>query len=211
VGIGVGPPRRRRVRSLPQPVPGEVAQRLQEPVAHASVRLGGDDHRLVDQGGQQHRRVRPFEIVRLGAHVLGAGQVEAAREHAQAREQHPHRGGEEIVGPAHDVEQGAVARVEWPGSGQQAEPGVEPVRNVGRGHGPHPGRGQLEGERNPVEPDADHGDGSAAALVEDESGSGRTGTRRKEGDRGTGAHLGECGGARGRDVEWRQGPGRLTR
>ena len=108
------------------------------------------------------------------------------------------------------------SRARWRWSGDRV-PASSPNRasrrsatSVGRQRA-HPGRSQLESERQSVEPDADRRDGPAVVLVEDETGPGRPGSRGEQGRRGARAHLGQRGRPGRRHPEGRQHPGRLAR
>jgi hypothetical protein len=69
-------------------------------------------------------------------------------------------------------------------AGQQAEPVVQPRRDLLRRHGAQPGRGQLDGQRHAVERAADPGHGGRVGHGDLESGQDRAGALIQQPDRG---------------------------
>ena len=98
-------------------------------------------------------------IVVVGADRLGGRQVAAAGEHRQPFEDALLVVEEQLVAPVDDGAQRLLAgqRGARP-AGQQAEPIVEPSGDLRERERPGAGGGQLDGERQPVEPGADVGD-----------------------------------------------------
>ena len=86
--VEVPVPQRGQLAVLGQAFLAVLAERLQQPVAGAGTVTVGDDHRLVDQGGQQIADVERVDRV-VGADRLGAVEVEPAGEDRQAVEQGP--------------------------------------------------------------------------------------------------------------------------
>ena len=158
------------VDGLGQPSCGEpfvpvLAKALQEPVAGAGAVPLGHDHRLGDQPGDGVEDVVALDVV-AGAHRFGGGEVEGAGEHGQAGEHVAIGRLEQAVGPVDRRPQGLVARFGGaPAAGQDTEPAVEPVVDLGRRHGRHPGGRQLDGERDPVEPAAQPRDDRGVVVV----------------------------------------------
>ena len=156
---------------LEQPVPGRPGGR---PVL--------DDHqRLVHQPGQplQHRvpvdragpavdGSGPAEVV--GGDVLRRVEVEGAGEDGQPPEHPLLAGREQAVAPVHGGQQGPVPGGQVAGGrGEQGRVVVEPVEDLlGRQH-PGPGRGQLDGQRQPVQAAAQFRHRAGFPVVEGEA------------------------------------------
>ena len=100
------------------------------------------------------------ELVRRTAHRLRLGEVEAAREDADAVEQPPHRRLEQVVGPGDRILERLLAgrQVARAGAGQRQARG-EPVADRGDRQRAHARRGQLDAQRETVEQPADVADG----------------------------------------------------
>ena len=112
-----------------------------------------DDERTVDEIGQR---------TGVAADRDHGGEFHRSREHRQPVEERPLLLVEEPVGPRHDVPQGAV-----PGRGGPASAAEHPerllrrlqgVEQAGQAQRERAGGGQLEGERQAVEPPAHLGD-----------------------------------------------------
>ena len=85
-----------------------------------------------------------------------AARLNEPGEHAQPGEQRLLAGGQQAEAPVQGVAQGLLPLGQVPGpAGQQAEPLVKPRRQGLRRQQPDPGRGQLDGQRQPVQPAAD--------------------------------------------------------
>ena len=135
----------------------EVAQRAQQPVPR-SVGVVAQHYRLVDQADERldHRVARQ---VRVRAHLLGRRHVERPGEHRKPGPQRLLGGGAQAVAPLDGGAQGLMpGRRAVPVAGQQPEPGLEPVGQVGQRQRPQPDGGQFDRERDPVQPpaQADH-------------------------------------------------------
>jgi len=134
---------------------GVVADRLKQPIAGTAVQLFGLDQALVDQGGQavQHQ---PFSGVISRGDRLGRLQGPASGEDRQLAEHDLLLGIEQVVGP---VDQGAEGLMAGQGRtappGQQPEPLIEPGADLRHRERTQPGRGELEGQRDPVQADTD--------------------------------------------------------
>ncbi|HEY6312793.1 MAG TPA: ATP-binding cassette domain-containing protein, partial [Streptosporangiaceae bacterium] len=128
-----------------------------------------DQQRLVGQRGQQVQDLVGTQA-RPGADLLGGLQGGAPGEDREAA---PYRAlgvVEQVPAPVHHRAQrlvpghrGAAA------AGQQAEPVPEAGRDLLRGHGAQPGRGQLDGQRHAVERAADRGHRGRVVLRDLES------------------------------------------
>ena len=107
--------------------------------------------------------------------------VEAAREHAEALEQRAlarRRAARTTTrSPPRNVWWRSAALAA--SAGEQLEALVEACRDVGRGHDRDPRRGQLDRQRDAVEPAADLGDRRRVRLVEHEPGLHRAGRARR--------------------------------
>jgi hypothetical protein len=155
--LGVAPPDLVPVVVLGQPLLGELADRLQhgEP-GLARGGLGPDHRRLVDQGGQAVQDVEA-QLLRV-ADGLGRLQGPAAGEHRQPGEQPPLGAREQVVAPGDGAAQGPLPVREGPGpGGQQGQAPLEPGQDLLGGQHLGPGRGQLDGQGQPVEPGRDLG------------------------------------------------------
>ena len=140
-----------------------LAHGLEQPVARHAVARLHDDERLVHQRRDAVEDVLGLER-RAGADGFGGLQREAAVERGQAAQQHLLARAEQRVAPLHRRSQRAVARQRRAAPrGEQAEGVVEAVRDLlGRQHA-HARRGELDRERDAVEPPADLGHGRRVA------------------------------------------------
>ena len=108
----------------------------------------------------------------LGGHVLargdrlGGGQVEPPGEHRQTGEHLALGGVQQLPGPVDHGKQRLLARQgRARAAGQKGETLVEPGVQLGHRHDPQAGSGQLDGQRNAVEPPADAADNRSGPLV----------------------------------------------
>jgi len=107
-----------RVRELLQPLRGELANRLEHPVARAAFAIAAADETLVDQR---------LEDVRVGARDLfGCLERATADEHRQRGEQTPFVLAEELVRPADRRPERLLARVGVTAAAEKVEPVREP-------------------------------------------------------------------------------------
>ena len=140
-----------------QPAGRVLADRLQQPVRLLAGL--GDHERLVDQRAHVLQHVERVDLV-VARDRLGRVEGEATGEHRQPIEHRALGVGQQLVGPVDRGLQRLVARHRGAApAGEHPEPLVEPLEDLGRRDGPGPGRGQLDGERDAVEPAAqlDHG------------------------------------------------------
>jgi hypothetical protein len=142
-----------------QPLPPVRAQRLQHVVARPAGSSRRRHHRLVDESGQQIERV-VLGGPRIGTHSVHPGQVGAAREHRQPRERSLLRLGQQPVGPVDGRGEALMPGQRRARATRQQPTTVELARYLRGTHRPHPRRGQLDRQRQPVEPPADLGDGA---------------------------------------------------
>ncbi len=131
----------------------ELAYRLQHPVADPGRGLADVQQRLVDEAADR--------VDGTGAeHSLGRLERETVMEQRQPPQRALLTGVQQVPGPLDDREQGlmpvgstAVA------AAQQREPVLEPPVDLLDRHGAHPGRGELDRQRQAVEPADDTGHG----------------------------------------------------
>ena len=162
---------RRRVAALLEALAGVLAQRLQEPVAPGAVGEVVRHHqRLVHQPAEQvvdlvavHRRRRrrppPPPPASSRRRRRPAGRTAPAPARSAGRSSSPRS-------PAASA--GAAARCGSPG--QQAEAVLEPGEQLVGGQRPDAGGGQLDGQRDAVQPAADLGDRRGVPVGDGEAG-----------------------------------------
>jgi hypothetical protein len=129
------------------------------------VRAGlGDDHRLCREVGHRVDDV-PWLDMLSRRDRLGSRHVKASGEHAEALEYglmtRLEHGVRPVDGRAERLvpfDRGAAA------AGEQPEPLVEPGGDLGRSERDDPGGGQLDGERDAVQPATDLGDGDVVGV-----------------------------------------------
>jgi hypothetical protein len=140
-----------------QALGGVLAHQLEQQVAGRAVLLAHHHQRAVDQAAE-HVEQGPG-LARVGAHRLGGVEGEAAAEHRQPGEERLLLAGEQVVAPVDGRAQRAVAGdgVARAG-GEQAEAVVQAGEQLLGGEQAHARGGQLDGERQPVEPRAERGD-----------------------------------------------------
>jgi hypothetical protein len=153
---GVALPDELQLVALLESLEGELADRGQaaEPRL-ASAGLGAQDEALVDQGGQGIEDLDAERAIGI-ADRLGRLQRPAAHEHGQAPEQRLLGRREQVVAPGDGAAQRLVARrhVTCP-AGQEAQALREARQDRLRLEQLHARRGQLDGQRQAVEPTAD--------------------------------------------------------
>ena len=149
-------------------LPPEGPEGLQLPEDGPRSPALGHQHRLVDEDAEQPGHLDLVDAV-TGADPFGPLEVERAGEHREPGEEALLGRGEQLVGPLHEIAEGAVAGVGGPPrAGQDAEALGQPFGELLRAHRPHRRRRQLEGEGHAVESDADLGDRLAGVVVEHE-------------------------------------------
>ena len=155
--VPVPPPQRRVLTGAVQAFLPELAQGLRQPVPGHALAVLGDQHRLVAQRGQQPQHVAGGQPV-IGADALGRVQLEPAGEHRQPRPQQPFGPAAQLIAPLDRGPQRLLpGRVGAAAPGQQAQPVAQPLIDLLRGQHRQPRRGQLDGQRQPLQPAADPG------------------------------------------------------
>ncbi len=161
---------RASLAALLQPLQRELADRLQHPVPGLAVeRLLLPQQALLDQrldavqDHQVERRQRDRRGARArriaGTDRLG-GLQGAAPEDGQPPEQRLLVRRQQVVAPGDGVAQGPLAgRQVARAAGQQRQPALHPLEHRPRRQRPDAGGGQLDRQRQPVQPLADLGDG----------------------------------------------------
>jgi hypothetical protein len=97
-------------------------------------------------------------------------QAERAREHAEGREQLTLRIGQEVMAPGERASQGAMAgRKVARAAGEEPQAVGQPCQHRVGGEDVDPRGGQLDGQRQPVQPVTDLLDRRAIALVQGEA------------------------------------------
>ena len=149
-----GPGRRRAQRG--QPGGRVLPDGLQQPVpARAGTGVTELDQALVHQRTQMTQHL-PGRHIRARGDRLGAGQAEPPSEGRQPGQHRPLGAGQQLPRPVHHGPQRLLPRQPGPRpAGQQREPLIEPGLQLARRHDPQPGRGQLDRQRDPIQPPAD--------------------------------------------------------
>jgi hypothetical protein len=112
------------------------------------------DQRLVHQ--RRDHFDDPCGITPERAHLLGAVRRGAAAEDRQAPQDGLLATVEQVPAPVHDRAQRLVPGQRASGANrQQREPVIEPVGHLSGGQCPHPHRGKLDSQRDPVKIAAD--------------------------------------------------------
>ena len=146
------------------------ADRLQQPVAAVADAVVGRDQRLLDQARKYVGDLAPVEAV-AGTHRLDRGQFEASGEDGQAAEEDSLVVGEQLVAPLEGRLQRLLARRRGAAAcAQQPEAVVQPLRDRVRPQRAEPGCGELDREREAVEPVADANYLARVSLLESEPG-----------------------------------------
>ncbi len=114
-----------------------------------------------------------------------------AREHRQPREQPLLRLGQQPVGPVDRGGEALVAGLRATGAAGEQVPVVEAAGHLRRAHRPHPRGGQLDRERQAVEPAADLGDRALDLAVGVEVRPGGAGTLHEQRGGVGGGHRGQ--------------------
>jgi hypothetical protein len=115
------------------------------------------DEALVDQRGKAVERVDP-ELVPEVAHLLGRLERPTAGEHRQTGEQPSFSGIEQLVAPVDRGMERPLAGGDVPGScGEDRQASLQPVEDRRRAQILHPCGGELDPQRQAVEPPRDLG------------------------------------------------------
>ena len=162
----------RRLTGLIEPFAGVEADRLEQPVAAVADAVVARDERLLDQPRQDVGDLTPFEAV-TGAHRLDRGEVEAPGEDGQAAKERPLVVREQLVAPLEGrLERLLARRRRAAARAQQPEAVVQPLCDRVRPQRAEAGRGELDREREAVEPVADANHVAGVPVLEGEAGGG---------------------------------------
>ena len=144
------------VSAVPQAFQGVLPDGLEQ--AEPGLLLAGlhPDQAAVHQRAERVHHRSPDGVTADGR---DGGQAEAPGEYREPGEQRLFVGGKQAEAPVQRVPQGPLpfGQVTRPG-GQQAHPVIEPREQRARRQQPDPGGGQLDGQRQAVQPAADLGD-----------------------------------------------------
>ena len=128
-----------------------LAHRLQQPVSRSATCAFGHHQRLVDQQGELVEHLVALDVAAAGDR-LGGVEVEPAHEHRQPAEQDPFGLGQQRVRPIHRGAQRLLAAHRGARTaGQQPEPVMQAVEDLGQRQRAHPCRGELDRQRHAVE------------------------------------------------------------
>ncbi len=160
---------RRRLVGFDQLLAGVLADRLEHPVAGRGAAIRKHE-RAIHEAGQAVREVDRIDLPVVVADDPGShGHRPPAREHGQAPQQPAVLVREQVPAPVDQRVQRLLARDRGPAAtGQEPEPVTEPEGDVLGRHRRHPGRGQLDRERDAVEPATDLRDRRDVRGVEHE-------------------------------------------
>ena len=148
-------------------LPGRVLpDRFQQPVPGWSGAAVVELHEvLVDQGPQVRDSLVRKDRAASGDR-LGRGQVEPAGEHRKPGEHLALGGVQQLPRPVDHGQQRLLARQRRArAASQQGETLVEPGVQLGHRHDSQAGSGQLDGQRNAVEPSADPAGNRSGSLI----------------------------------------------
>ena len=149
-----------QLTGVPGPVEAVLADRLQQPVLGLGVAVAIDvvvdlHEALVDEPAEQVEHRPRVEIAGRRAERLGQAEPERTRAHRQPTQQTALVVVEQVVAPRHRRQQGLLSRQRRAGAaGQQPEPLVEITGDPLRRQLPAACRGELDGQRDAVEPAA---------------------------------------------------------
>jgi hypothetical protein len=160
---------------------GVVLQGLQHAVAHAGGPVVGEHERLVDEAADEVGHVAGGDGARVCAHDLGRVQRRPTAERRQPPEHDLFGRLEEVVAPVDQAAQRLLAGLDpAAAAGEEREAVVEASGDVDERERAQPGRGELDGERQPVEAlDQLHGEG-LLLRPDREVGPDRGGSRRQQ-------------------------------
>ena len=163
---------------------------LQEPVADLVAAALGHDEGLVDELADE---LEPVRVTVPGAPADdpdGGVDVEAVGEHRQRAQRRLLGTGQQVVAPIQRGAQRLLAGRSRAGTaGQQREAVAEPSRYLSDAEHPQSSRGQLEGQRDALQPAADLGDDGRVVLRQGELRTRLTGTIAEQLDRLRGSHV----------------------
>ncbi|AQA25610.1 kinase/ LuxR family transcriptional regulator domain protein [Rhodococcus sp. MTM3W5.2] len=167
VPVPVPSPHRGVFTGFRQLLTAVLSERLEEPVAHHGARFLPDQDRPVDQRGHHVQQVVRAQVP--CADALRRVELETTGEHRHPPPQHPLPLGAQLMAPVDTQAQRLLPRRRAATTpGQQAVAIVQPVQDLFRRHRPQAPRGQLDGQRQPVQPLADPGHRDLVVLGEPE-------------------------------------------
>ena len=142
--VGLRPPQGVLLAGHVEPLPGELADRLEHPEALLAVRVGAAaDEALVEQRGKR---------VEVGlAHLLGVVEGAAAAEDGEAREEALLVAVEQVVAPGDRGAQRGVALVGVTAALEQVEPLRDPLQQLLGAEELDPRGSELDRKREAVE------------------------------------------------------------
>ena len=163
-------PRALLLAGLAEPAERVLADRLQQAEPRLAALVVRPDQRLRHQAREQVQHLVAGDPV-AATDRLGRVERPAAGEHRQAAEQDPLPLVEQVVAPVDQRPERAVARQGGLApAGQQPEAVVEPPDELPRAEHGHPGRRQLDRERDAVQAGADPHDVGRVLLRQAEVG-----------------------------------------
>ena len=161
-----------------QPAGGELADGLQQRVTDRGAVLEAHDG-LAGQAGQQ-----PGDRLRLQrparGHPFGRAEVEPAAQHRQAAQQAAFGLIEQLIAPRDQRLQRPVPPRAGRTAGQQPGMAIQPGSQLSRAQSRAPGRGQLDGQRNAVQPGTHLRNRGRVVRRQLEGRAGRTGPGREQ-------------------------------
>ncbi len=164
----VGMARGLHLPGLGQPLQRVLPDRAEQLKAGACRGVLHPQQRLVREPGQQLQQPPRTDVV-PGRHPLGGRQRKAAREHSQPPEHRPLVRLQQVVTPVQGRPQGLMpGRCRAGSADQHPEHVLQPLGQLLRGQDPHPGRGQLDGQRQAVQPPAYLHDGDGVVVGQPE-------------------------------------------
>ena len=181
----------RLLATLAQPFHGVLADRLQQSVARPPLLVVGQDQGAVHQmrqdgegSGSGFRAGGRGSYATETRNLTPSTQVEAAGEHGE-RPQHPPLWlVQEVVAPIDGCAERLLARHDRAQLGrQEAEPIVEPLRDLDDTQRAQAGGGKLDRQRDAVKVAADLGDHLRVAVAEGEGGLHQAGPIHEQADR----------------------------
>ena len=157
---GSRPGKMRRVPVARPVLPGRLGKavlgELADGLVHADTAcVGPRDRRRRAIADQRVELSENLHVVGIPDNGADAGEVEAAGEHGGGAEQALLVRAQQRVRPVHRVAQRVLALRSRGRDLQQPESIGEPVTDLDRAHRRHPGRGQLDPQRKPIEGLAD--------------------------------------------------------
>ena len=134
-----------------------LAHRVQQPVTRRAAATVGHHQRLVDEQAELIEDLEMFDVTARGDRPRGV-EVEATHKHRQPAKQHPLGVGQQRMRPVHRGAQGLLAAHRGARTaGQQPEPVMQAVEDLGQRQRAHPRRRQLDRQRQTIQARADLG------------------------------------------------------